>query len=74
MTDLLILNNMSFESASQSFFACCASRQFANRMCLSRPFQSREHLFQVAKEIWFSLPSSEWRIAFEAHPKYNFPL
>src|SRR5262245_29835749 len=48
---------------------CCGSTRWIDRMLSRRPFGSQETLLSTARDVWFALDSSDWREAFQHHPK-----
>jgi OHCU decarboxylase len=47
----------------------CGSRAWARAMAVRRPFGDPARLLRAASEVWWSLDETDWREAFEAHPK-----
>jgi allantoicase len=48
---------------------CCASLEWARRMCGTRPFRDWSSMLAEASKIWSSLGESDWLEAFAAHPR-----
>ena len=67
--DLTRLNRLSPSEACDEFLKCCGSREWAQRMAGSRPFESLEQLHSRASEIWWTLDRIDWLEAFRSHPK-----
>ncbi len=63
------LNNLSIEAAEEAFGTCCTSSRWIEKMAFSRPFNSVEHIQQVALDIWWDLKEPDFLEAFEGHPK-----
>jgi 2-oxo-4-hydroxy-4-carboxy-5-ureidoimidazoline decarboxylase len=63
------LNQMSEEDFGASMLRCCGSSLWVQRMLSQRPFASMMHLSACADWCWWTLPESEWRAAFLAHPR-----
>jgi 2-oxo-4-hydroxy-4-carboxy-5-ureidoimidazoline decarboxylase len=63
------INNSAREDAVTFFLKCCGSESWINKMLSSRPFNTREELLKKSAEIWYSLEPSDWKEAFEHHPK-----
>ena len=47
----------------------CASKEWALRMYVARPFANWEDMLQAAKHIWDPLDDKDWLEAFAAHPR-----
>jgi OHCU decarboxylase len=47
----------------------CSSRAWVRAMAGRRPFGDLDRLQRAAREVWWSLDETDWREAFEAHPK-----
>ena len=63
------INNAARKDAVTLFSKCCGSESWINKMISSRPFNTREELFEKSAEIWYSLEPADWKEAFEHHPK-----
>ena len=63
------LNGLSGAKAEAVFLDCCGSTEWARRMAARRPYPMIEHLFEMARRVWFSLSTSDHLEAFAAHPK-----
>lgn len=48
---------------------CCGAPRWVERMASRRPYSSREHALQAARDEWFALSEAEWREAFAHHPR-----
>jgi OHCU decarboxylase len=55
--------------AEQELIQCCASRAWMRVMAGRRPFDDLGRLLRAASEVWWSLDETDWREAFDAHPK-----
>lgn len=55
--------------AERELIQCCASRAWARVMAGRRPFDDFGRLLRAASEVWWSLAETDWREAFDAHPK-----
>lgn len=49
--------------------ACCGSSSWVQAMTTARPFESIEHLLEVADTTWRQLDEREKLVAFQAHPQ-----
>jgi 2-oxo-4-hydroxy-4-carboxy-5-ureidoimidazoline decarboxylase len=47
----------------------CGSRAWVRGMVGRRPFGDRDRLMRAAGEVWWNLDETDWREAFDAHPK-----
>lgn len=63
------LNALSNSGASVELERCCGSSRWVQQMIARRPFESRDELFRIADEVWWSLGETDWREAFTHHPK-----
>jgi 2-oxo-4-hydroxy-4-carboxy-5-ureidoimidazoline decarboxylase len=63
------LDRASAEDARSLLTRCCGSTRWVDRMAARRPFASRDHLLEAAREEWFALAPDDWREAFTHHPK-----
>jgi len=63
------LNFLPLPDAKEALAKCCGSSQWVKRLEAQRPFTSREHLLQLADEIWFGASPEDWLEAFAHHPK-----
>lgn len=63
------LNALSGEEASERLRGCCGSTEWARRMEEARPFRDFAALQDTADETWRSLSESDWREAFQRHPR-----
>jgi 2-oxo-4-hydroxy-4-carboxy-5-ureidoimidazoline decarboxylase len=63
------LNALPADEAERTLLQCSGSRRWARQVGSSRPFPTREALFDAAERIWWSLDPDDWREAFAAHPR-----
>ena len=57
------------KDAEEALLCCCSSRNWANKMAQSRPFESLERIHKTAVQIWEDLQAQDWLEAFEHHPR-----
>jgi len=69
MIKISMINEWDNKTASERFYQCCSSKNWAWKMTLARPFSSEERLFDQAQSIWNSLEDQDWLEAFEGHPR-----
>jgi len=69
MAQVSLLNQLSEDDFRASMLLCCGSTLWVQRMFSQRPFASTLHLSACADWCWWTLPESEWREAFLAHPR-----
>jgi 2-oxo-4-hydroxy-4-carboxy-5-ureidoimidazoline decarboxylase len=53
---------------------CCGSQRWIDRMMDRRPFASGGAARDAAREEWFALGPTDWREAFEHHPRIGSPV
>ncbi len=63
------LNDLSFEAAYLEFQKCCGARNWVRQIVDRRPFASLQEFFEAAGTIWNTLSPSDWKEAFEHHPR-----
>lgn len=63
------LNGSDAGAATTELLRCCGSRRWAGQVASSRPFPTREALFETAEKIWNRLGPSDWLEAFSHHPR-----
>jgi OHCU decarboxylase len=63
------LNASPSDEASRELLKCCGSTRWAQTMAERRPYQTIQKLLQTAKDVWWSLETSDWLEAFRSHPK-----
>lgn len=66
---LLQLNTLSDREAQKAFLSCCHSIRWAKNMAGSRPYTSREQLFDTALNYWEKSSEDDILEAFSGHPK-----
>lgn len=64
-----IINNATPEEAFEIFSKCCGSVNWVNKLISSRPFDSEQEVLDKAEELWYALNDTDWKEAFEHHPK-----
>jgi 2-oxo-4-hydroxy-4-carboxy-5-ureidoimidazoline decarboxylase len=62
-------NALNTEAAAGEVLPCCGSRTWARMIAAKRPFVDEASLLETANDIWRVLPESDWREAFESHPR-----
>jgi OHCU decarboxylase len=64
------LNTVSESLAVAELSKCCGSSSWLNKMLKYRPFKNENHLFEMARKIWFEeCQQNDWKEAFTHHPK-----
>ena len=63
------LNALPRAEAEAELRACCGSNAWARAMAASRPFASRDELFEDADATWWAVSEADWLEAFRAHPR-----
>jgi OHCU decarboxylase len=63
------LNALSNADARNAFSACCGAHRWVTQMVARRPFTSVDNLIDTAKAVWSNMNESDWREAFEHHPR-----
>jgi 2-oxo-4-hydroxy-4-carboxy-5-ureidoimidazoline decarboxylase len=62
-------NGLSPEEAAREILPCCGSKAWAGSMALKRPIRDELSLLETSDAIWHSLGESDWREAFQSHPR-----
>ncbi len=62
-------NVLDAHAALNSVLACCGSHAFASAVVAARPYPDLDALLVKADAIWWSLDESDWREAFDCHPR-----
>jgi len=62
-------NFLSVTAAVNEILPCCASRAWADGIVARRPLPDAATLLIMSDEIWRSLAESDWRDAFDSHPR-----
>lgn len=63
------LNQLDKETAAHHFRQCCVSEAWIAGMIDAMPFDSMQSLYTAADRIWLALKPSDFKEAFEGHPK-----
>jgi OHCU decarboxylase len=63
------LNALPEDLAAENFRACCGSSRWVDAMVASRPFESRDDLFEFSDAVWRRTDPSDWHEAFSHHPR-----
>jgi OHCU decarboxylase len=66
---LVEFNRVPRYRAEAELIEVCASRAWVRAIAGRRPFHDLGRLQRAATEIWWSLDETDWREAFDAHPK-----
>ncbi len=66
---LASLNELSPAEASEAFEKCCGAANWVQSMVAARPFASVEEMLTSADDTWLSGNASDWKEAFNHHPK-----
>ena len=69
MEEWQAINAADPEDARRLLGACCGSERWVERMMRCRPFASRETVLSAAREVWLALDETDWKEAFDQHPK-----
>jgi 2-oxo-4-hydroxy-4-carboxy-5-ureidoimidazoline decarboxylase len=62
-------NRLPVAEATNEILPCCGSTAWAHRMAAARPFSDPAKLLAVSDETWHGLAESDWREAFQSHPR-----
>ena len=62
-------NRMDAGMAAEEVLPCCGSQAWALRLANQRPLREPIEVLTVSEEIWWKLDESDWRQAFETHPR-----
>lgn len=63
------LNQLDKEMAANHFRQCCVSEAWIAGMLDAMPFDSSQALYTAADRVWLGLAPSDFKQAFEGHPK-----
>jgi len=63
------LNQLDKKTAAHHFRQCCVSEAWIAGMLEAMPFDSSQALYTAADRIWLGLQPSDFKEAFEGHPK-----
>ena len=70
MSDVLARwNDASLEAAATQILPCCGSKAWAREMAGRRPILDEAALIAASDGVWRSLNESDWREAFNSHPR-----
>jgi 2-oxo-4-hydroxy-4-carboxy-5-ureidoimidazoline decarboxylase len=70
MSDVLLRwNNAPLEAGAIQILPCCGSIAWARAMAARRPLRDEAALMAASDEAWRSLTESDWREAFNSHPR-----
>jgi 2-oxo-4-hydroxy-4-carboxy-5-ureidoimidazoline decarboxylase len=72
MDEAALLNEfcgLSHATLSAELLRCCGSTGWVAEMLKRFPFTRIDTLLETATTVWWNLPTSEWRLAFTAHPQ-----
>lgn len=62
-------NALSDDRAGEVLAACCGAHRWVEGMMGRRPFNSVEDAIAAGNEIWGGTTESDWREAFDHHPR-----
>ena len=62
-------NSLDDEAAAREVLPCCGSRAWAAGLAAGRPFADAQRLAEASDRVWAALPESDWREAFDSHPR-----
>lgn len=62
-------DDLSDGAAAQLLTSCCGAKGWVGGMLARRPFGAMEQLLDAADELWLGLSESDWREAFDHHPR-----
>ncbi|MGA3088383.1 MAG: 2-oxo-4-hydroxy-4-carboxy-5-ureidoimidazoline decarboxylase [Terriglobales bacterium] len=62
-------NFLPLAAAVNEILPCCGSQAWALAMVARRPVSNEAALLAASDEIWRSLAESDWRDAFDSHPR-----
>lgn len=69
MSFLARWNAMTTDDAAASVLPCCGSRAWAAGLATRRPLGSLPELLAASDSAWWSLPTQDWKEAFESHTR-----
>jgi 2-oxo-4-hydroxy-4-carboxy-5-ureidoimidazoline decarboxylase len=69
LTDVAAFDRMPAARAAELLRACCGAGRWVEGMVAKRPFGSIHALLSAADEVWRMLGPTDWREAFEHHPR-----
>jgi 2-oxo-4-hydroxy-4-carboxy-5-ureidoimidazoline decarboxylase len=62
-------NAMSEAEAATAVLPCCGSQAWAHGLAARRPLSTLPELLAASDAAWWSLPESDWKQAFDSHPR-----
>jgi OHCU decarboxylase len=69
VTALSRWNRLSIEEAIGTILPCCGSKAWAQGIVARRPIADEAALLHASDETWHHLTRSDWREAFDSHPR-----
>ena len=69
MTDIATFDRLPAEATNEMLRACCGATRWVEGMLARRPFGSIHTLLASADDVWSTLGPTDWREAFEHHPR-----
>jgi 2-oxo-4-hydroxy-4-carboxy-5-ureidoimidazoline decarboxylase len=62
-------NGLDADAAVREILPCCGSRAWASGLAAARPFAEIRQLAEASDRVWADLAVSDWREAFDSHPR-----
>ncbi|MBL4734692.1 MAG: 2-oxo-4-hydroxy-4-carboxy-5-ureidoimidazoline decarboxylase [Flavobacteriales bacterium] len=62
-------NKLPPEELRKHLYACCGSTVWVEHMAMISPFNSVDHLMNMAERCWHKCDSGQWQEAFRQHPR-----
>jgi 2-oxo-4-hydroxy-4-carboxy-5-ureidoimidazoline decarboxylase len=62
-------NSLDATTAAREILPCCGSSAWAAELAARRPFANPEDLFEGSDWVWAGLSETDWREAFDSHPR-----
>lgn len=62
-------NAMSANEAAAAVLPCCGSHAWAQGLAARRPLSTLPELLAASDTAWWSLPETDWKQAFDSHPR-----
>ena len=62
-------NVMGADAAAQAALPCCGSQAWAHGLATRRPLGTLPELLAASDASWWSLGESDWKEAFDSHPR-----
>ena len=69
MSRLTDFNSYPSGQKKSELFKCCGSSKWSEQLASGFPFSSLEEIKRASDTIWFALEESDWKEAFQHHPK-----